>query len=630
MSYIVLARKYRSKDFDDLVGQGPIAQTLKNAIETNRVAHAYLFCGTRGVGKTSTARILAKALNCEKGPTTKPCNVCDRCKAISAGEDIDVIEIDGASNNGVDAVRDLRNNAIYRPARSPFKIYIIDEVHMLSTGAFNALLKTLEEPPSHVKFIFATTETSKVPQTIASRCQQFQFRPIPTPEIAGQLEKILKLEKIKADESVVQRVARAGRGSMRDALSLMDQLLAMGADKVTEAQVEYLLGEPAGDQVIALVNALADNDPAAALNRVDQLLAGGASPEQFVLSLIEHLRRLMLLGVVGADCPYVEVAASERDALIGQSKRFDAMTLIYMIEVLEQLRQAVRLSTTAARALMDATVVRLALLDRFADTAELLDRLEGNAGSSEGGGADAAKKKPYSRPVNGAELPASRPSSLGAMPVTAVSSQACRSDQRQPNSEDMAANGAAMPPAAAGVDLGPPIATSDTPLDGLPCDELWQKLLARMNLPGMAPLTGPLRLARLVGIAGGRLKIAAQPAIARLLSDPRRQEQLCSLFGKLLDRPIDLEWVDAAQPESAGESPAGPANNLGAGRPTDAESVSINGEAASANGPTTRPAGSPAALTGAERTAVLSDPTVRRIMDVFNASVVGVDKGPGK
>src|SRR5215218_1415971 len=221
MSYTVLARRYRSTNFDELIGQDHVARTLKKAITSGRIAHAYLFCGTRGTGKTSTARILAKCLNCESaaGPTPEPCGKCNSCTAIARGEDIDVIEIDAASNTGVDNVRDLISNAQFRPARSRFKVYIIDAVHMLSKSAFNALLKTLEEPPEHVKLIPATTEAEKVLPTILSRCQRYDFRNIPTREIVEHLRQICKSEQIKADEDALMLVAKAGAGSMRDSLS---------------------------------------------------------------------------------------------------------------------------------------------------------------------------------------------------------------------------------------------------------------------------------------------------------------------------------------------------------------------------------------------------------------------------
>src|SRR5213080_3187997 len=262
MSYTVLARRYRSSTFDELIGQEHIAQTLKKAIDSERIAHAYLFCGTRGTGKTSTARILAKGLNCEKssGPTSKPCGKCESCKAIARGDDIDVIEIDAASNTGVDNVRDLISNAQFHPARSRFKVYIIDEVHMLSKAAFNALLKTLEEPPEHVKFILATTEPDKVLPTILSRCQRYDFRNIPTREIAGHLADICKKEKIKADEDALLMVAKAGAGSMRDSLSLLDRLLSVGESKLTLGMIEGLLGPPKAQLLFDLAGAIGTGD----------------------------------------------------------------------------------------------------------------------------------------------------------------------------------------------------------------------------------------------------------------------------------------------------------------------------------------------------------------------------------
>ena len=231
--YTVLARRYRPQQFADLVGQEPVAQALVNAIQTNRVAHAYIFTGSRGVGKTSAARILAKALNCVNGPTPTPCGVCEMCQAIASGEDTDVLEIDGASNNGVDHIRDLRANVHFRPSRSRFKIYIIDEVHMLTTQAFNALLKTLEEPPPHVKFVFATTDIHKVPITILSRCQRFDFGGISLERILQRLREIVAAENMQADDDALEAVARRAKGSMRDSQSLLDQLLAFASDRLT-------------------------------------------------------------------------------------------------------------------------------------------------------------------------------------------------------------------------------------------------------------------------------------------------------------------------------------------------------------------------------------------------------------
>src|SRR5277367_1711181 len=271
MAYTVLARRYRSNTFDEVVGQDHIAQTLKKAIESGRIAHAYLFCGTRGTGKTSMARILAKALNCHKfdAATATPCGQCDSCLAISRGDDIDVLEIDAASNTGVDNVREVIENSQYRPARSRFKIYIIDEAHMLSKQAFNALLKTLEEPPSHVKFILATTEAEKLLPTILSRCQRYDFRNISSRQIAGHLLELCKREKVKADEDALLLVAKAGAGSMRDSLSLLDRLLSIGETKLTVDLLEQLLGLPKSQLIFALAGAVGSGDVPSVLSQAD-------------------------------------------------------------------------------------------------------------------------------------------------------------------------------------------------------------------------------------------------------------------------------------------------------------------------------------------------------------------------
>src|SRR5438270_2258092 len=302
MSYTVLARRYRSGTFDEVVGQSHVAQTLKRAIESGRIAHAYLFCGTRGTGKTSTARILAKALNCESfpGPTTTPCGKCSSCQGIARGDDIDVIEIDAASNTGVDNIREVIENSQYRPARSRFKIYIVDEVHMLSKSAFNALLKTLEEPPGHVKFILATTDPEKVLATILSRCQRYDFRNIPTREIAGHLKDICSREKIKADEDAVMLVAKAGAGSMRDSLSLLDRVLSLGEKRVTLELIEGLLGLPKSQLMFDLADAIGRGDVKSALQQTDAIIVAGLSVDSLLASLVDHLRNLLILNTCGA------------------------------------------------------------------------------------------------------------------------------------------------------------------------------------------------------------------------------------------------------------------------------------------------------------------------------------------
>ncbi|MFK7790658.1 MAG: DNA polymerase III subunit gamma/tau [Phycisphaeraceae bacterium] len=384
MAYTVLARRYRSQSFGDVVGQAAIANTLINAIRTNRVAHAYLFCGTRGVGKTSLARIFARALNAPNTVPDSPTIEGDTYEypepdvqqrmadAIMRGDDLNVIEIDGASNNSVADARDLIGSAGLAPtANARYKIYIIDEVHMLSTAAFNALLKTMEEPPSHVKFILATTEPHKIPATIHSRCQRFDFKNIPAAEIKAHLADVLSKEKIEADEEVLYQLAVLGNGSMRDALSLLDRLLATGETPLTPAILENMLGLPARERVVALVDAFADGNVATSLQQIDELLATGIGQDQLVEVLIEHLRQLMLIAACGADSSLVELSADSRQRVAKQASRFDAAGLVHMIALCDGLARNGKASSNP-RALLDAVVVRLALAEKMADVTKVL------------------------------------------------------------------------------------------------------------------------------------------------------------------------------------------------------------------------------------------------------------------
>lgn len=293
MSYQVLARKWRPRSFQELTGQGHVSQTLENAIKANRIAHAYLFSGVRGVGKTTVARILAKSLNCAEGPTPVPCMKCQSCTDIATGFSVDVVEIDGASHTGVDNVRELQERAQYAPLKGRYKIYIIDEVHMLSTSAFNALLKILEEPPPHIVFIFATTEPHKIPGTIHSRCQHFQFRRISYREIIERLRYILLEEGIKAEENVLSLVARSSDGSMRDALSLLDQVISYTGGNLAEGDVSWILG--LADQWVGpLTQHILSKDPAKALSLLKEVADGGYDLKQFCSDVVGHLRNMTL------------------------------------------------------------------------------------------------------------------------------------------------------------------------------------------------------------------------------------------------------------------------------------------------------------------------------------------------
>ncbi len=371
-SYTVLARRYRSQTFDQLVGQEAIAQTLKNAIKSNRVAHAFLFTGTRGVGKTSAARILAKAVNCpNRTAEGNPCGTCNACMATARGDDIDVIEIDGASNNSVDQIRELRQSAGIRPARSPFKIYIIDEVHMLSGGAFNALLKTLEEPPEHVKFIFATTDIHKVPATIISRCQRFDFKNISTVRIAAHLKNIVKDEGLQADDDALHRIARLGNGSMRDALSILDRVLSLGEKHISDKILEDLLGKPATAAIADLVQALAGGDAGGAITRGDKLLLEGMGVEQVLSELIDFFRYLMLVVACGKETELLDVPTEARATYTALAGKYDAPTLVHLIALCEQTLRSLKASTMH-RPLFDALLVRLALSEQFTSLHDLL------------------------------------------------------------------------------------------------------------------------------------------------------------------------------------------------------------------------------------------------------------------
>jgi len=423
MAYTVLARKYRSQTFDDVIGQDPIAQTLKNAIKTDKVAHAYLFAGTRGVGKTTMARVLAKSLNClaVDAPTTKPCCKCDSCVAINIGEDIDVIEIDGATNNGVEQVRELRQNTIYRPARARFKIYIIDEVHMLSVPAFNALLKTLEEPPAHVKFIFATTEPNKVIPTVQSRCQRFDFTNISPKLIAGQLKFILKQEKIKYEEDLILSLAKMANGSMRDGLSLLDRLISTGVEPLTAELLEEFLGCPNSEKIYNLIDKIGDSDAAGTLAAAEDLISTGLGEVQILDSLIDYMRDLMVVKSTGTESELLVLTAEQRQRAGELAEKFDIAALVYNITALEKLRWTIKNSDTP-RALLDALLLRFALSEHFLNVDELLSQLRGNS----------IKKKQPARSVK-SEPPPKEP--------TASKARGTNHDSQTPNHERRATSG---------------------------------------------------------------------------------------------------------------------------------------------------------------------------------------------
>jgi DNA polymerase-3 subunit gamma/tau len=331
VSYQVFARKYRPQTFDDLVGQTHVSRTLKNAVAQNRLAHAYLFVGPRGVGKTSTARILAKALNCVNGPTVTPCGVCDNCKEITGGNSLDVIEIDGASNNSVEDVRELRDNVRYAPAKGRYKIYLIDEVHMLSSAAFNALLKTLEEPPPHVKFIFATTEPQKVLPTILSRCQRFDLHRIPANLIAQHLQFIAGKEKITLDPAAAHSIARGAEGGLRDAESMLDQLVAFCGEKIAEADVLDVFGFTSQQTVAGFTEKILCGATADAVHLLHEQSEAGKDMMKLMSDLISYLRDLLVFKVK-PDALNEDVDLDLQKSLAAQAQLIETDRLLELID----------------------------------------------------------------------------------------------------------------------------------------------------------------------------------------------------------------------------------------------------------------------------------------------------------
>jgi len=381
MSYLVLARKWRPKFFDDVVGQKHVARTLENSIEQDRVHHAYLFCGARGVGKTSTARILAKCLNCEQGPTSSPCYECQSCKDITEGQSVDVHEIDGASNRGINEIRELREGVRYAPSQGRFKIYIIDEVHMLTTEAFNALLKTLEEPPDHAYFIFATTEPQKIPITILSRCQRFDFKRISQDDIVDHLTMICEQEELDVETEALQLIARQADGAMRDALSLLDQVIGFAGDEIDEDEVANILGVANREHLFDISRAVLAREAQGALSALDLVDRYGYDLQQFASELVTHLRDLTVCAaaeqparVTDLTASELEEAQSQLEAMEVTGERRRQLLHRYFSVMAEGARKMTR--SPYPKLIFEMTLVRLTDLEPLVELDLLVDRLE--------------------------------------------------------------------------------------------------------------------------------------------------------------------------------------------------------------------------------------------------------------
>jgi DNA polymerase III subunit gamma/tau len=376
MSYLVLARKYRPQTFEEIVGQEHVTRTLANAFAQDRVAHAFLFCGPRGVGKTTAARILAKALCCVKGPTATPCGACEPCRTIAAGTAVDYFEIDGASNNSVDDVRELRDGVRYQPAQLKRKIYVIDEVHMLSTAAFNALLKTLEEPPPHVTFIFATTESHKIPVTILSRCQRYDFKLVPGARLVAHLEKVLEAEKLSADRAALALLAREAGGSVRDMLSLADQVIAYaGGETLAESRVAEVLGVADRALLTTLARAVVGGDGKTALETVDQAARRGVDLAHLARSFLGALRDLAVVQSVNDADGLVEATTDELAAMREIVKDASRPQLVWLFERFAKACEELR-ESPAPRLVLEVALIDMAATEPLVGVGDMVRRLE--------------------------------------------------------------------------------------------------------------------------------------------------------------------------------------------------------------------------------------------------------------
>src|SRR5438128_9406757 len=407
MAYQVIARKWRPQKFEDVTGQEVLTKTLQNAIEHGRLHHAYLFSGARGVGKTTTARLVARALNCHKsdGPTATPCAIidetaCASCRGIAEGRSMDVLEIDAASNTGVDNVRDVIINSVsIKPARDRYKVFIIDEVHMLSGAAFNALLKTVEEPPPNVVFIMATTDEHKVPETITSRCQLFEFRTIATAKIAERMRLIADAEKISISDEAIREIARAGDGSMRDAQSAFDQVISFAGEKIKTEDVEKALGIAGADVLARVIDGIAENKPAEAMAIVDDLVMRGHNLRNFCRDVLGHLRDLLVVKVSG-DPKLLDSSSADADTLKQQAALFSESDLVRFFHSLAETESTLK-DAANPRYLVEVGLVKLMEMRRLASLGDLVDRIAELENALRTGKSPVERQSPPSAPESG-------------------------------------------------------------------------------------------------------------------------------------------------------------------------------------------------------------------------------------
>ncbi len=601
VSYQVIARKYRPQRFADVVGQEHVTQTLTHAIEQRRIAHAYLFCGPRGTGKTTIARIFAKCLNCTGGPQVDFDNADPRCVEITEGRSVDVLEIDGASNNGVEQVRELRETVKYLPAAARFKIFIIDEVHMLSTAAFNALLKTLEEPPEHVKFMFATTDPEKVLPTILSRCQRFDLRRIPAALIVQHLRHIAQLEQVKIEDAALHAIARGADGGMRDAESTLDQLISFCGAQIEEADVLSMFGLTAQGQILEIAQAIVAGEAEPALRQLNELARHGKDLGRLLSDLLNHFRNLLIYRVSHGDLRMLEISEAEGASLAGQSAALSVEALTRIMEVLSDAEARLR-DAASKKILVEVSLIRAiearsavsidSLLKQLAELAELR------------AGRDTVTMPPVVTipPVSPAQLPWPPPAFAAAQPASL----------HETPSAGRGAPASAPPPPAA------PPAAAESPSS---LEALWGQLVEAVGR--VSPFTRSYLLeAHPVSWAKGVLTIGFDPEFAEhlgLVDTPRNHTLLQTKLKEFGHPEAQVKFVQANAP--VGRAPVA--------RPVETSPAPLPEQPASPAATTPVPAAVPArkakpASGPLSKEDFQNDPLIKKALEVFKGRIVEV------